>query len=184
MKGETQQGAPKTGRGAASEVREAAQEQSREFLGQAKESGRTLIEDQKGVLADHAGHWAAAMHAAAENLERDGEHTASRYADRASDGLQRLSRTLAEQSPDEFMHRTRDFARRQPALFVGGAILAGIAVSQLFRPATAGGPSEGAEVETLPMEPAEPITEPPPIAEAEYGALESRKPGSAPSGAE
>ncbi len=141
------------------------------------------MDEQRRVFASYANRWASAMHSAASHLEKEGDASSSQYADWAGDGLDRFSKSVSSGSTDDFIKQANDFARNRPSLFMGSAVLAGIALAQLFKssapeeelpsgsrsltPSSRSGPTgvKVGESETYPR------------AEAEYGELETRKPG-------
>jgi hypothetical protein len=71
----------------------------------------------------------ALRRAAAEN--EDGGP--SRLAESAADGLQRLSDALQRRDFDTLLRDTEDFARRQPAVFIGAAALAGFLAMRFLK---------------------------------------------------
>ncbi|SCZ66646.1 hypothetical protein [Thiohalomonas denitrificans] len=165
-------------RAAAEEVAEVAREQSRAVLEQARRSGFGIVDEQRRVFARYAEHWASAMHSAASHLEREGDESSSHYAHWAGDGLERLSRNLSSGDSQELIDRTTDFARARPAIFMGGAVLAGIALSQVFKSARPSGGERSSAVTASPPHGVQTgAGESYPRAEAEYGELETRKPG-------
>ncbi len=42
-------------------------------------------------------------------------------------------RASPREAPDDFIKQANDFARNRPSLFMGSAVLAGIALAQLFK---------------------------------------------------
>jgi len=53
------------------------------------------------------------------------DKSASRLLEQANDGLRRFSDTLRNKDLDQMVREAESFARRQPALFLGAAALAG-----------------------------------------------------------
>jgi hypothetical protein len=65
-------------------------------------------------------------------------------ADRASDGVENLARYVSSATPQSFVRDTENLARRQPALFFGGAFLLGLAAGRFLKSsAPAGSYSSG-----------------------------------------
>lgn len=54
-------------------------------------------------------------------------------ADRASDGVEGLARYLSSTTPQTFFRDAENLARRQPALFFGGAFLVGLAAGRFLK---------------------------------------------------
>ena len=55
------------------------------------------------------------------------------YAHTAADTIERLARTIKDKSPEELFDDGRDFARANPAVAVGLAVVAGFALTRIFR---------------------------------------------------
>jgi len=51
----------------------------------------------------------------------------------AADGLESLSRNLADKEPGDLLNAVRDFGRKNPAAFIGGAVLVGLALGRFAR---------------------------------------------------
>jgi hypothetical protein len=58
-------------------------------------------------------------------LRKQGQDSVAQYADKAADQVERFSGYLRETDVDEIMEEVRGFARRRPALFLGGAATLG-----------------------------------------------------------
>ena len=58
---------------------------------------------------------------------------ASRLVQQAADSLESLSRNLADKEPGELLNAVRDFGRKNPAAFIGGAVLVGLALGRFAR---------------------------------------------------
>jgi hypothetical protein len=61
-----------------------------------------------------------------QQLRDRNQQSVSRYVDQLADKTQRLSTYLQNTDVSEIVDRTEDFARRQPALFLGGAFALGL----------------------------------------------------------
>src|SRR3546814_8495932 len=55
------------------------------------------------------------------------------YADQAARGREGFAQTLREKDLDGLVEDVGDFARRQPALFLGGAVALGFAMSRFLK---------------------------------------------------
>lgn len=112
----------------AEQIRRQADEMSR----QARERGASMLREQKGNAAEQVDCVARALHQTADNL-RDEQPQTARYVERAAEGLERFSRTLRERDVDALYSDARNFARRQPALVIGGTIAAGFLLSRFLK---------------------------------------------------
>jgi hypothetical protein len=53
--------------------------------------------------------------------------------DRAADQVERFSRFLSARSADGLVRDVEDFARRNPAVFMGGCFVLGLAAARFFK---------------------------------------------------
>jgi hypothetical protein len=58
---------------------------------------------------------------------------AGRYAGKAAEGLERLSDDLRGADFDQLVARTENYARRNPAVFLGGAVAAGFLFARFIK---------------------------------------------------
>jgi hypothetical protein len=98
----------------------------------AKEEARRIASRQKEAGADRLGEVAGAVHGAARSLEAGMPQMAS-YVHDAAVRLEDAARTLRTRNVDDLMGEINRFARSQPALFFGGAMLAGFALTRFLK---------------------------------------------------
>jgi DNA-binding ferritin-like protein len=98
----------------------------------AKAHARRIAHRQKDVGADTLGEVAGAVHGAAHALESGMPQVAS-YVHGTAARLEDVAKTLRHQSVDDLMEGIGSFARAQPALFFGGAMLAGFALTRFLK---------------------------------------------------
>lgn len=135
---------------AASESKQAANE-IREGLGNVASEGkgraRSFLDEQKDTAAERAHGFADALRDTARELENRGEASSTaHYAERAAEGIDRLADTLSAKNLDGLLRDTQRFARRSPALFVGGCVVAGVLIGRFLRsshPSEESGDSSG-----------------------------------------
>jgi hypothetical protein len=131
---------PKQALASASEqVRDEAARASAEVRQQGEEIASTAVEHadryatkQKEAGAQHVESLARAVDRAAGELESTSPELA-RYARRAASSVDAFSDTLRQRSVRDLIDDTNDFARREPALFFAGAVVAGIVLSRFLR---------------------------------------------------
>ena len=114
--------------GAADEVRAGAAEAARA----GRERARSLFEEQKEAAAGRVHGFADALRTTARKLDEEGAG-ASGVTKRAADGLDRLASSLRERDFESFLHEAEGFARRSPALFVGGTVTAGFLLARFLK---------------------------------------------------
>jgi len=112
------------GRQAKSNIAEAAES--------AKAEARRIASQQKEAGADRLGEVAGAVHGAARTLEAGMPQVAS-YVHGAAAQLEDAAQTLRYRSVDELIDGIGSFARAQPAVFFGGAMLAGFALTRFLK---------------------------------------------------
>jgi hypothetical protein len=124
--------------------------QAKELIGQAGQTlkaeaqsfahvaqDRVKAEAQRGTQAatKTLGDFANAVRRAGDELEQHDQSPASRLVRQAADGLESLSRNLADKEPADLLNAVRDFGRKNPAAFIGGAVLVGLALGRFARAA-------------------------------------------------
>jgi hypothetical protein len=115
---------------------ESAQQKAVESLRPAKEGVQSFVERQKAMGAEQISGVASAVHGAARELERDMPGMARTVHDAAT-RLDRASASLRDGNPEEVLAAVGRFAREQPAVFFGGAVLAGFALSRFLKSSAA-----------------------------------------------
>jgi ABC-type transporter Mla subunit MlaD len=98
----------------------------------AKAHARRIVHEQKDVGADRLGEVAGAVHGAARTLEA-GMPQVANYVHEAAAQLEDVAKTLRHRSVDDLIEEIGSFARSQPALFFGGAMLAGFALTRFLK---------------------------------------------------
>ena len=100
----------------------------------AREQVRGTFEKQQHRAADQISGVADALRDAADRLsaEDQGLGTA-KYIRGAADKAAQFADQVRERGLDDLVEQTEGVARRQPELFVGGALLAGIALGRFLR---------------------------------------------------
>jgi hypothetical protein len=100
--------------------------------GTVKQSAGKVAEQQKEAGADQIGGIARAVHGAAREIE-DKMPQAASFVHDAATRLEGAAASLRERSVDDLVRSFNDFARTQPAVFFGGAVLAGFALSRFLK---------------------------------------------------
>lgn len=102
-----------------------------EAMRDAKSMIRSAAEEQKERAAEGLDGVAKALHEAARNLGEN--QTTARYADMAADQVERVSQMLRNKDWGALIDNAEDFARRNPAVFVGGAMAAGFMLARFMK---------------------------------------------------
>jgi hypothetical protein len=86
----------------------------------------------KEKLSSRVRRVGTAIHSAGDQIRGEDESWA-RYADQVSERFERAADYLRATDPRQAVRDVERFARREPALFFGGAFLVGLAVSRFFK---------------------------------------------------
>jgi hypothetical protein len=100
---------------------------------QAKDQGIRYAEQGKAAINDHLQSFAGAIRRASDELGEGDNTMASQLVRQAADGLESLSRSVSGASLQDMVHSVREFGRSHPGAFIGGAVLAGIALGRFAR---------------------------------------------------
>lgn len=120
-------------RGKIGEYGEAVKQEAQHFAGQAKETAAAQVETKKGAVTGALEDFAEAIRRAGDELGQRDQGMASHVVRQAADGLQGVSRTLADKRPSELLEAVRDYGRRNPAMFIAGSVVAGLALGRFLR---------------------------------------------------
>lgn len=116
-----------------------AKEKAGEVKEQAKDQARSQAEQQKSRAEERLGGVAQALHKTSDNLREQDEDAVARYVDNAAGRVEGIAGYLRERSPEELLHDAEDFARRDPALFLGGAFTLGLLGARFLKSSGSGG---------------------------------------------
>jgi hypothetical protein len=113
----------------------------------AKEQVASTATESKEEAAQRLGNLASAFRDAGQQLDTGDAAFFGRYAGVAADELEKLSAWLRNRDMRDLVRDTETFARRHPDLFIGGAFVAGMAISRFLKSST----PEEASLEPSPM---------------------------------
>lgn len=113
------------------------------LLGGVKQRVTSRVDEQKNRAADGLGGIADVFRSAGNELRGENEALAS-YVDMASDQMKRFADQIRQRGVGDMMEDVGLFARRRPALFIGGAFLVGLGLARFLKSsADRGGRSYG-----------------------------------------
>lgn len=102
--------------------------------GDAKETARSKLNEQKDAAAQGIGEMAGALRTASERGDQEGRRDAvSSLTGSAAEGLERLSTTLRSKDVGSMLRDMDTFARQQPLAFFGIAVAAGFAAVRFLK---------------------------------------------------
>jgi ElaB/YqjD/DUF883 family membrane-anchored ribosome-binding protein len=119
--------------GKAESLKEEAKVRAGRLLDDAKDRARSAIDQRKEGLAQDVGDFAHALRASASDLQEHDKNYVAHYVEQAASSVEQIADTLHRQDLKELMRHTEDFARRQPGLFIGGAVAAGFALARFLK---------------------------------------------------
>ena len=97
-----------------------------------KQKVTSRVDEQKNRAADGLGGIADVIRTASNELRGENEALAS-YVDMASDQMRRFADQIRERGVADMMDDVGQFARRRPALFIGGAFLVGLGIARFLK---------------------------------------------------
>jgi hypothetical protein len=114
-------------------VAAATRDEAGRIAKEATAAGRDILDRQRASLASEVDSIVKALYRTAGALRDEHQDSVAHYAQRAADGLADLSRNLHDQELGTLVERVNDYARRQPGMFLGGAVAAGFLLSRFLK---------------------------------------------------
>jgi hypothetical protein len=96
------------------------------LMDRVREGANTQLSTQKNRATDGIGSVAQAVRQTTQHLRAQQHDTIARYVDQAADQLERVSERLRQKDVGELLQDAQQFARRQPAVFIGSAFAIGL----------------------------------------------------------
>jgi hypothetical protein len=109
------------------------QNEAERLSGEAKAKAQSLLHEQQHAIADQVGGFAQALHQTAQHLQEQHHDAVAQYTGQAAQSLERFSQTLRERDINAIVGQVQDFARRQPAVFIGSAALLGFMAARFLK---------------------------------------------------
>lgn len=107
--------------------------QTNGIAGRVREQATARLDTTKNKATDGLGSVAQAVRQTTQHLRNERHDTVARYAEQAADQIERFSQRLKEKDVGELMNDAQQLARRQPALFVGGAFALGLVGARFLK---------------------------------------------------
>ena len=144
-------------RAAASQAGEAVTSTVKEQAAKVADKARTIgadagkkieraLNEQRASGADYLHNVAGLVHQAADVFDREVPQ-ASRYIHQAAQQIDTVAETVRTKNVKNALHDAQDFARRQPAIFFGGALLLGFAAVRVLKSSAPGSSQDGSYAE-------------------------------------
>ena len=119
-------------------IADTAKETANKAVGQAKEKAVGLLDDQKSKAVTGLSSVADSIRKVGAGLRISADQnaltqTTARYGDNLAEKIESLSGYLEDATLKDLSRDIERFARRQPALFVGGAFLVGVLAARFLK---------------------------------------------------
>src|SRR5688500_12043444 len=128
-----------------------AQDQAMKLVGTAREQATSQITSQFSAqqqrLAGTLNTVATALHDASREMRNQDETAIAEYVDTAANQVELFATMLREQDLEQLMNTTAQFARRQPALFLGAAFALGFAATRFIKSSAPSGSGQMSSAE-------------------------------------
>jgi hypothetical protein len=116
-----------------SETAAVVKEQAKRTVSQVGEQAKTNVDSRLGDVAQELGTVAEAVRQTSEDLSAQDQAGIARYGTRIADQIESVSNYLNGRGVEEVLTDVEGLARRQPALFLGGAFMLGLLVGRFVR---------------------------------------------------
>lgn len=119
----------------AADITNEAKQAASNVAGQAQEKAMSLVNQQTDRAAESVASVAQALRQAGNQLSQNEQGAASlgQYANTAADQIENISGYLRDADVGRMLRDIEDFGRREPALFLGGALAAGLLLARFFK---------------------------------------------------
>src|SRR5215211_1576648 len=119
--------------GQGTEIIGQAQDQAMKLVDTARQQATSQIGMQQQRVAGTLNTVATALHDASREMRNQDETAIAEYVDTAASQVDQFANMLREQNLEQLMTTTAQFARRQPALFLGAAFALGFAATRFIK---------------------------------------------------
>jgi hypothetical protein len=123
---------------------------AKELASDATTKAQAALDEQRSLGAQYITSLAGAVERAAGEFEAP-MPMAAQYLRQTAQQIESVANSVENRNIKELVAETEDFARRQPALFFGGAVLLGFAALRFLKSAPDKPSSETPEVKSPPM---------------------------------
>ncbi|HEU4520360.1 MAG TPA: hypothetical protein VFT12_00060 [Thermoanaerobaculia bacterium] len=114
-------------------ARDKVRSKAAEAAGKAKEKISDQYDAKKEVAMNEIQHLASALRSAATNVGNEGSSMSAMLLNRAAERLDSVGSSFSGKDLDGIFHDVERLARRNPAVFLGGAMLIGFAASRFLK---------------------------------------------------
>lgn len=112
---------------------QAVKDEAKSFAATAQDKVGDQVEQGKQTATKAMGDFANAIRKAGDELSQSDQSMAAKMVRQAADGLESFSRSVTDKRPEELLDAVRDFGRENPAAFIAGSVLLGLAIGRFAR---------------------------------------------------
>ena len=123
------------------QVAQQARQQAGQLANRGTEQVKSQLANQKHEASQRMVPVQSALRETGQQLRKQGQGSVAGYADKAADQVERFSGYLRETDVDEIVDEVRGFARRSPAVFLGGAVALGFLATRFLKSSSEEGAS-------------------------------------------
>lgn len=104
----------------------------------ARQAAFSQLANQKSKVTETLSTVAGSLRQAGSGMESGGQGQVAQYVQRAADQLDQFSQRINQREVEELVGDVENFARRQPAVFLGVAFAAGVAATRFLKSSSRG----------------------------------------------
>lgn len=118
---------------AAQDVAGQVQDAGKQVVGQVQEQAVNTVQEQIGRVTETLGSFVDATRSVSGQLRQSDQAMVAEYVEQAASQVERLAAYLENKEPAELVGDVERFARRQPAMFMGGAFVLGLMAARFLK---------------------------------------------------
>jgi ElaB/YqjD/DUF883 family membrane-anchored ribosome-binding protein len=122
-----------SGEGPVGARRSDAGQQASGLLNQVRQKATSQLNEQKARATDSLDSVAEAVRQSTRQLRDQQFDTVAQVVERAADQIERLTNHLRERDLNELVAEAQQFARQQPAMFIGSSFAAGLLAARFIK---------------------------------------------------
>ena len=103
-----------------------------------RDSATSQLSSQKERATEGLGSLARAVRQSTQSLRDNQQDTVAQYVEQAADRIEEFSSRLRERDLGDLLRDADQFARRQPAVFIGAAFVAGVLAARFLKSSRTG----------------------------------------------
>ena len=115
--------------GVTSEARQAVGQ----VAGQAQQQASSMASNQMNAVAERLAGLSDMFRTVSQQSRENDQTMVAEVADRAGQQVERVSNYLRERDLDDLIEETQEYARRQPAIFLGSTFVLGLLAARFFK---------------------------------------------------